>query len=86
MQRAAAAATAIGDGFGVRRRSAKTCGTEWDGDVRLFPPRGTLSGGGGCSESNVLLFLLTRLPGLSSRTSFCLAFWGSKDQVGNLKM
>jgi hypothetical protein len=28
----------------------------------------------------------TRLPGLSSRTSFRLAFLGSKDQVRNLKM
>ena len=54
MQHATAAATAIGDGFGVRRRSAKTCGMEWDGYVRLFPPPGTLSGGGGCSELNVL--------------------------------
>ncbi len=59
MQHATAAATAIGDGFGVQRRSAKMCGTEWDSDVRLFLPRGTLSGGGGCSESNVLLFLLS---------------------------
>jgi hypothetical protein len=47
MQRAAAAATANGDGFGVRRRSAKTCSMELDGNVRLFPPCGTLSGGGG---------------------------------------
>jgi hypothetical protein len=33
------AATAIRDGFGVRRRAAM-CGTEWDGDddVRLFHP------------------------------------------------
>ena len=57
MQRAAAAATVIGNGFGMRRRSAKTCGMEWDSDMRLFPPRGTLSGGGGCSESNVLAII-----------------------------
>ncbi len=54
MQCAAAAVTAIGNGFGVQWPRAKACGTEWDDDVRLFPPRGTLSGGGICSESEVL--------------------------------
>jgi hypothetical protein len=61
MQCAAAAATAIGKGFGLRRWSAKMCGTEWDGNVRLFPPHGTLSSGGSCSESNVLAIVDTLL-------------------------
>ena len=55
MQCMVVAARAIGDGFGMGRRAAMgcsgrvcdymrrltvVCSTEWDGDVRLFPPRG----------------------------------------------